>query len=102
MWVFGALIPVIFTLPARLGFLVLSIAAGLAALSYMFGANSETSSSPETTFSVVKNLLKNKKSEKLQETVEIEKEISPDQTITEREIFTPYPQDEDDDNLKLF
>lgn len=102
MWVFGALIPVIFTLPARLGFLVLSIAAGLAALSYMFGANSETSSSPETTFSVVKNLLKNKKSEKLQETVEIETEISPDQTITEREIFTPYPQDEDDDNLKLF
>lgn len=38
MWVCGALIPVVFTIPARLGFFMLSMAAGFAAFSYFVGA----------------------------------------------------------------
>ena len=37
LWVIGALIPVIFTIPARLGFLLLSIAAGFAGFSLIYG-----------------------------------------------------------------
>lgn len=37
-WAFGALIPVVFTIPARLGFVVLAIAAAFAAFSYSVGA----------------------------------------------------------------
>jgi len=37
-WVIGALLPVVFTVPARLGFSVLSIASGFAAFSYYVGA----------------------------------------------------------------
>lgn len=36
-WVFGALIPVVVPLPARLGFLVLAATAGFAAVSYWLG-----------------------------------------------------------------
>ncbi len=36
-WVVGALIPVVFTIPARLGYVVLTAAAGIAALSYYLG-----------------------------------------------------------------
>ena len=39
LWVVGALIPVIFTIPARLGFLLLSIAAGFAGFSLLYSPN---------------------------------------------------------------
>jgi hypothetical protein len=38
LWVFGALVPVVITLPARFGFFILCVAAGLAALSYHLGS----------------------------------------------------------------
>ncbi len=37
LWVVGALIPVIFTIPARLGFLLLSVASGFAGFSLIYG-----------------------------------------------------------------
>ena len=41
LWVIGALIPVIFTIPARLGFLILSLAAGFAGFSLIYGPSSK-------------------------------------------------------------
>ena len=37
-WVLGALVPVVFTIPARLGFFLVAVAAGFAAFSYKVGA----------------------------------------------------------------
>ncbi|HJM28938.1 MAG: MFS transporter [Acidimicrobiales bacterium] len=100
MWVFGALIPVIFTLPARLGFLVLAIAAGFASISYIFGANNDESSTSQNTFGLLRNLLRNDKGN--EKSVEPQVEIPSEKLETERELFIPYPQDPDDDNFKLF
>ncbi len=38
LWVFGALIPVLFSIPARLGFFLLALAAGAAAFSFFVGS----------------------------------------------------------------
>lgn len=43
-WVAGALIPVVFTIPARLGFFLLAVAAGLAAFSYFVGSRAKPES----------------------------------------------------------
>ena len=102
MWVFGALIPVIFTLPARLGFGVLAIAAGFAAVSYMFGTNNDESNSPQNIFSLLSNLLKKEKIQSTEENTEPHEKPSSEELKAEREIFIPYPHDDDDDNLKLF
>ncbi len=102
MWVFGALIPVIFTLPARLGFLVLAIAAGFASMSYMFGANNAGINTSQNIFSLLRNLLQKQKLAETEETGEPDREAHSETIKTEKEIFTPYPHDDDDDNLKLF
>ena len=102
MWVFGALIPVIFTLPARLGFLVLAIAAGFASMSYMFGANNAGIDTSQNIFSLLRNLLQKQKLAETEETGEPDRETHSEAIKTEKEIFTPYPHDDDDDNLKLF
>ena len=102
IWVLGALIPVIFTLPARLGFLVLAIVAGFASISYMLGSNNDQSGQSKNTYELLKNLVQR------EETISTEKKINVDSINTtdkkqkESEIFTPYPEDPDDDNLKLF
>ena len=56
IWVFAALIPVIFTLPARLGFLMLAIAGGTAAITYLLGNNSGTQQT-EGILGLLKNLI---------------------------------------------
>jgi len=45
LWVIGALIPVIFTIPARLGFLMLSIASGFAGFSLIYDPKNERENS---------------------------------------------------------
>jgi len=102
MWVIGALIPVIFTLPARLGFLVLAIAAGFAAISYMFGTNSDETGTTQNIASILRNLVQKDKLAKTEETFEPANKPSLEEAKTESEIFIPHPHDEDDDNLKLF
>ncbi len=102
MWVIGALIPVIFTLPARLGFGVLAIAAGFAAISYMFGTNNDEPNSPQNIFSLLRNLLQKDQIPTTEETTEPREKDRSEEPKTEREMFIPYPHDDDDDNLKLF
>tara|TARA_A200000159_G_C7218435_1_gene295058 strand:+ start:83 stop:598 length:516 start_codon:yes stop_codon:yes gene_type:complete len=102
IWVFGALIPVVFTLPARLGFFVLVIAGGTAALSYLLGTNSGASQTPSGTLDLLKNLFqKPLKEEELELDDQLpEEEAHP--TKQNFESFNPFPEDPEDDNLKLF
>lgn len=46
IWVFGALIPVVLTIPARLGFFVLFMAATFAGVSYLLGSRSNQDVGP--------------------------------------------------------
>lgn len=45
-WVFGALIPVVLKIPARLGFFMLLLAAGLGAVSYLLGSRASGPQGP--------------------------------------------------------
>jgi Major Facilitator Superfamily len=45
-WVIGALVPVVFTIPAWVGFLLLSLAAGFAAFSYFVGSRNAQPHAP--------------------------------------------------------
>ena len=101
IWVFGALIPVVFTLPARLGFFLLVIAGGTAALSYLLGTNSGAPQTPSGTLDLLKNLFQKPLEEQQQLDDQLpEQKVPP--TKQKLEPFNPFPQDPEDDNLKLF
>lgn len=48
LWVFGALIPVVIPLPARIGFLMIAITAGFASVTYWLGRDPAPTVDPET------------------------------------------------------
>ena len=68
----------------------------------MLGSNNDQSGQSKNTYELLKNLVQR------EETISTEKKINVDSINTtdkkqkESEIFTPYPEDPDDDNLKLF
>ncbi len=102
IWVLGALIPVVFTLPARLGFLVLTIVAGFASISYMLGSNNDQSGQSKNTYELLKNILKREETTSTEDKINVDPITTTDKKQKESEIFTPYPEDPNDDNLKLF
>ena len=102
IWVFGALIPVIFTLPARLGFLLLAIAGGTATLSDLLGTNSGASPSAESTIGLLRNLFQKSATEEQPPTADRVEEQKIPSVKQNLEPFNPFPEDPEDDNLKLF
>ena len=101
IWVFAALIPVIFTLPARLGFLMLAIAGGTAAITYLLGNNSGTQPT-EGILGLLKNLIQKPDIEEQPKIEEPPQEQKPLITEERLESFNPFPQDPEDDNFRLF
>jgi hypothetical protein len=68
----------------------------------MFGTNNDESNSPQNIFSLLRNLLQKDQIQTTEETTEPREKVRSEEPKTEREIFIPYPHDDDDDNLKLF
>ena len=99
LWVVGALIPVIFTIPARLGFLLLSIASGFAGFSLIYGPKNGGRESG--------SLRQNKKA--LLEVIGREKESNPSSQEErapaplghpeprKQQTFMPFPDSDDSD-----
>ena len=102
IWVFAALIPVIFTLPARLGFLMLAIAGGTAAITYLLGSNSGTQQTTEGILGLLKNLIQKPDVEEQPKIEEPPQEQKAPVMERKLEPFNPFPQDPEDDNFKLF
>ena len=102
IWVFAALIPVVFTPPARLGFLMLAIAGGTAAITYLLGNNSGTQQTTEGILGLLKNLIQKPDIEEQPKIEEPPQEQKAPVMEKKLEPFNPFPQDPEDDNFKLF
>ena len=97
LWVIGALIPVIFTIPARLGFFMLSIASGFAGFSLIYGPKNKGENfnfSGSNKKSILEGLgIGGEKSPPAQET----KAQSPKSNLEPRkqQEFLPFPEPDD-------
>tara|TARA_B100000073_G_scaffold219400_1_gene182552 strand:- start:383 stop:1900 length:1518 start_codon:yes stop_codon:yes gene_type:complete len=97
LWVIGALIPVIFTIPARLGFLILSLAAGFAGFSLIYGPSNKKD---DPTFSKMnrKSLLEGLGISGEKSTSSEQASTQPQQNKTEpqrSQEFLPFPEPDD-------
>jgi MFS family permease len=101
LWVVGALIPVIFTIPARLGFSLLALASGFAAFSFIYSRKDLGNGDRESLKAIFLKSIN--KEEEQQGTNIVDKDL--DDPIEMREPgnsksqnFTHYPEPDDSDS----